>query len=348
MKKLIAVVAVVFCISISWSYAHAISPCNPIDVKPEKKETRLGSISINPDIVAVGGLMTIMVNNGAGNKDVTIATPANTEITDYYPKENYKSAGTWTATSADGLAAGQYSIVVKVNNWTAGKWLSTSYSITSGAGTGDGYDNFFAYYDTIPMTIALDTRNMAPQSTIEVVRKVEVTAAADLQVTLATNKGKIGTTISQEIGQTVTAKADSRGIATFYLFAEEGDSIKLVATCPDTCKTSTISQNFNIGRSDVARTYTDYAWIWYTLGAVIVILLAILLIRKRHTIGQDTNKITDSSTTSQNIAPIVNNQPQMNARDKAEFFKNTNINNQPITPDNNPNSIEKSNDESSK
>lgn len=280
MKKIIFLIMIVSALTISGK-AYAANPCNPTDVKPQKTETRLGTIAVNPDIVQVGGLMTIAVNSAAGNLNVEISPPANMEISDYFPKENYAGNGKWVGTNGAPLAAGQYSIIVKSTRWTADKWATINYAINNTQGLGTGNDYYYSYYDTVEMTMALDQRNMAPQSTSNVVRQVQVAAAPDLQVTLQTNKGDLGTSISQKVGQSVTVKADSRGVATFFLFAQEGNNVKLTATCPDTCKTSTMSQNFTINRSDVARTYTDYAWIWYLAGAILIIIVIILILRSR-------------------------------------------------------------------
>jgi len=176
----------------------AESSCNPIDPKPTKVETRLGTFSISPDIVPVDQIMTIMVKTATTSSNISISIPSNTELIDYSPKtlnDATFTKGSWQKGTQD-LPVGEYSIMVKPTSWTKGKWQATSYSVTNNQGTGQGEDNFFAFYDTIPLVISLDGRNQVAQNTKDVVRKVTVTSTPGVKINLATNKGSVGPTIS--------------------------------------------------------------------------------------------------------------------------------------------------------
>jgi len=265
----------------------AATPCAPDDPKPTKTETRLGTISIDNDVIAVGQLMTILVHNGGDASQVTIDTPAGTELTDSFPKTVDGATvanGKWTAGTSQ-VPAGDYSITVKPTQWTAGAWKPVAYSITNGQGLGSGNDYFFSYYDKPVFTMAVDDRNQVAQPTKAVVRKVTVASPAGIRVNLIADTGFVGTTISAKSGNQATVVADSGSKATFFLFADEGDTVKLTASSPDTCSDSTVTQSFKIGVSDVARTYKgtsllDYWWMLLIL-LVIIVLVVLFFMRKK-------------------------------------------------------------------
>lgn len=254
--------------------------CNPIDPKPTKVETRLGTFSISPDIVPVDQIMTIMVKTATTSSNVSISIPSNTELIDYSPKSLNDATftkGSWQKGTQD-LPAGEYSIMTKPTSWTKGKWQATSYSVTNTQGTGQGEDNFFAFYDTIPLVISLDGRNQVAQNTKDVVRKVVVTSIPGVKINLATNKGSVGPTISEKTGNNTTVTSLADGTATFFLFAKEKDKLELTASSEDSCQISSISQQFTIVKSDIARNYTDNSWIWWVVGGLIFIIIIIVII----------------------------------------------------------------------
>jgi hypothetical protein len=281
--KKITIVAFIMILTI-FCYTHiarAYDPCNPSAIKPQKTQTRLGSMYISPDIVPVGELTTIMVKNEPGNLRLNILIPNDTELIDYFPKENYITNGQW-ASHDNTLPAGEYSITIRINHWTNKQWVTAGYNITNIQGMGHGSDHFFAYYDTASLDIILDERNQVPQTTKDVVRKIEVLSPKDITINLSTDKGEIGTSINEKMGKSAQLISNQEGIAAFYLFAKEGERIKLTASSPDTCQISSKTQTFNIRRSDISRSYQNQDWIYYVIGlAVIAIVSLIVIIKKK-------------------------------------------------------------------
>lgn len=262
--------------------------CAPSVIKPEKQETRLGTIATNPDIIQVGGLVTSTVTINGGIFNVTIATPAEMEVYDFSPKTlpdegASTKAGNWTTATGKQLPPGIYSVTFTVKKWTNYNWQKIYYTASNNQGTGNGNDNFYSYYNAVPIQLSLGTENQAPQSTKQVVRKISVVTSPSVKVNLSVNKGALGKDISASSGTTLQVKADSLGNATAYLFADEGSTIKFTANTPDSCQTSEITQSFTIPRSDIARTYKDYSWIYWLVGIllVIIIIVVIIVIKKR-------------------------------------------------------------------
>jgi len=262
--------------------------CAPSVVKPEKQETRLGTIATNPDILQVGGLITSTVTINGGISDVTISTPAEMEVYDYSPKTlpdegASAKAGNWKPAAGKTLPDGVYSVTYTAKKWTNYAWQKIYYTITNNQGTGNGNDNFYVYYNTVPIQLSLGIENQAPQSTKQVVRKVDIVALPGVKVNLTVNKGGLGKDISSSAGTTLQVKADSLGKASAYLFANEGDTVKFTANSPDSCLSSEITQSFTIPRSDIARTYVDKSWqLWLGIGlGIIIIILVIYWLMKR-------------------------------------------------------------------
>lgn len=262
--------------------------CAPIDPKPTKQETRLGSIAIGTDILAVGESMTVVVKTTEASRQVILTPPINTEVVDYSPKnlEGIQvTSGKWVADTAD-VPIGEYSMILKSTHWTNGEWGQVNYSVTNVQGTGTGYDSYFSYYDTVDFTMAIDDRNQALQTTKQVVRKVTVEAPPSITVQLATNTGTIGTSVAEKRGSEASQTSPTNGKTTFYLTANEGDKVTLTASTPDTCSNSTESQDFTLGISDVARNYDpvtllDFWWV----GLLILLIIAGIIyaiIRKRN------------------------------------------------------------------
>lgn len=291
----------------------ANSACNPTQTKPAKTDTSLATtFSIKPDIVAVGQIMTFQVKDeGTNNTSVKIDIPEGTELVDYSPKTIGNSAVKPTVQSVDWNLSGKkipldtYSITLKSTRWTKNEWKEVGYSASSDLGTGNGGNSYFAYYDKIPLEITVDERNQAPQTTKDVVRKVTVKGVPEVQITLKTDKGFLGPTISENSGTEIIQQANADGEVIAFISAKEGKKVKLTASSPDSCQDSTISKSFNIARSDVSRTYVDNSWIWWLVGGGLLILLTIIILiiylkkRKEKTlkqqeITQDVNKIEES------------------------------------------------------
>lgn len=273
-----------------------LNPCSPPTVKPEKTETRLGTIAVNPDIVQYGGLMTAQVTIGGEIFNVTIGGSDYLDVYDYSPKTlsdegASAKAGNWTSGSGKYLPEGIYSVTYKAKKWTNYQWASLSYSATNIQGTGNGADNFYVYYDKIPIQLSLGTENQAPQSSKQVVRSIDIQALSDAKVNLKVDKGGLGKDISASSGSTLQVKSDSAGKALAFLFANEGDNVTFTASSPDSCQSSQITQSFKIPRSDIARTYTNNFWIWWLVGGILLLLLiiAVILIIKRRK-KQDQNQ----------------------------------------------------------
>lgn len=302
MKKILFVFSFIITL-VGYNFVYAENPCNPSDVKPPYEGTGIGKMSISPDIVTVGGLMTIMVQTARVVSDLNIDIPANSELQDYFPKDAINNATQSTTDKSVNwhgeVPAGDYSITVKVNHWTADKWAKTGYSAVVPAGFGPGTSYYFAYYNTIPLEISLDDRNQASQSTKDVVRKVIVKGVRDLRITLETNSGEVGTSISEKTGNSATIKANPDGVSTFFLFTQEGAKVKLTASSPDTCIPSTKETTFTIKRSDVARTYVDYSWLWWLGGTLILVAIIIIIFIKRK------KKISNQTISSQANMPTI-------------------------------------------
>lgn len=294
--KILAMVIVAFLFIIIPDYTFANqAACNPTDVKPEKMETRLASFAVAPDMIVVGENMIAKITVPSPISSVIISIPAQFEVVDYSPKVvdgGSAQAGNWSGN----LPAGDYTVTLKAKHYTAGKWQLISYSATSGQGTGYGQDYFFTYYDTIPITIALSNRNEVPQTTLDVVRKVIITAVPDVKLTITTDKGILGKDISAKSNQSLTINANKAGEAAVYLFAKEKDKVTLIASSSDSCQDSTISQKFTVKRSDISRNIkTNYSWLWWLLTIVITIALVVLIllwIRKKK--DREQNPLTEN------------------------------------------------------
>lgn len=291
----------------------ANSACNPLKTKPAKSDTSLATtFSIKPDIVAVGQLMTFQVKDeGTNNTSIKIDIPEGTELVDYSPKTIGGTAIKSTSQSVDWNLAGSkipldtYSLTLKPTKWTKSVWKEVSYSASSDLGTGYGSNSYFAYYDKITLEITLDERNQAPQTTKDVIRKVTVKGVPEVQITLKTDKGYVGPTISENSGLEITEQANADGEMTAFLATKEGEKVKLTAFSSDSCQDSTVSQSFSIARSDAARTYVDNSWIWWLAGGGLIILLSIVTLiiyfkkkkaqqTKTAELTEDINKIEQS------------------------------------------------------
>lgn len=259
------------------------SSCNPKDIKPIAEETRLVNFSISPDIVAVGNLTTVSINVKTGLNKLEVSIPDNMEVIDYYPKtlEGIKiEQGKWYKDLRE-IPIGTYSVTLKPTYWTQGKWAPISYSATNFQGTGYAKNYYYVFYDTVGFEITLDDRNQAPQTTRDVVRKVTVKSEPDIQVNLTTNKGDLGPTISQKQGKSMSQKTLGDGSSTVFLFTKEGEKVTLTVSSSDTCQDSSTSRTFKIGRSDIARTYKNYDWLWWFIGLIIIIIVLSITIRAK-------------------------------------------------------------------
>lgn len=304
MKKIIInlfIGLIICCLNFPLIASAELQACNPQDVKPADKTTRLVDVSVSPDIVPVGQLMTVMAKTNTGLRNLYLNMPKDVEIVDYYPKTLANiniEPGKWINAGSD-LPIGQYSVTVKINQWTAGEWKTITFSAMNDQGTGYGTTNYFAYYDTVSVKISLEDRNQAPQTTKDVIRKVTVTTAPQLRVTLSTDKGELGSTISQKQGNSATLTTNANGEAYFFLFTQEKEKVTLTAKVIDSCQDSSASQKFTIARSDVARTYKDSNWFWWIIGLVIllvVIIIIFLIIRRKKK-----SQIIENTATQQQV-----------------------------------------------
>lgn len=271
-KIIIALIILLFCLDFSSVKANQAA-CNPTEVKPQA----LGSTVISPDIIAVGNDAIVrMTSDGASR--ITIGVPKEYfEIVDYSPKiidGGTAKAGEWEGK----LPAGDYDVILKAKKFTAGKWVSINTTAAVWGGTSYGYQNFFIFYDTLSISISLSDRNEVPQTTMDVVRKVTVSAVPNVQVSLQADKGMLGKNIADKTSQNLSLTANDKGEATAYLFAQEKDKVNLTASSTDSCQDLTMSQKFSVLRSNVGRNVAeDNYWLWYVIGLIILSGLIFLI-----------------------------------------------------------------------
>lgn len=327
--KFLAGVATVFLFSFSINSAEANqAACNPIDVKPEA----LGSMAIVPDIVPVGNNVVARMVSDGGASRITISVPQQYfEILDYFPKsltDGTAKAGDWAVESGKGLPVGNYDLTLKAKKFTAGKWMKINTTAEVWGGTSYGYQSFFIFYDTLPITISLGERNEVPQTTMDVVRKITLTSAPNVKLSLQTDKGMLGKTIDAKTAQTLELIADDKGESIAYLFAKEKDKIGFTATSTDSCQDSTITGKFSVKRSDVGRNIkTDYSWLWWLLAGFLIVSTFVVLIILWKRKKSDQNSIKSQIETPENIEPhqesVVSNNPTI---DNSSIKKSENAN----------------------
>jgi|GEM_PF-3256031 len=243
----------------NFSYAQTTQsdPCKPLSVKPEYQGTGIGKFYVKPEIVAVGQNITLTVESPGGNEKgggvgiINLYMPENTDLVDYSPRTLTGvdiKPGQWTASKYN-LPGGTYTLTVKVSHWTNYKWAQAKFAAQIPAGTGPGTNYFYAYYDTIPMEISMDDRDLMSEKEKEVVREITVKTVPEVRITLTTDKGEIGSSSYERSGKNATSEAGSTGEAKFYLYAKSGDKVKLSATSPDSCKKNTQEETFTIPKA---------------------------------------------------------------------------------------------------
>ncbi|MCL5794905.1 MAG: hypothetical protein M1338_00905 [Patescibacteria group bacterium] len=292
----------------------AKSACAPSLVKPVKEETRLATVAISPDTLAFDALMVVKITAKAKLNGAKINLPSEFfDLVDYTPKASGSlmapSPGEWTST--DGLSEGSsYSVTLKAKKWTNYQWKPITYSASNVQGTGYGSDSFYIFYDKIPITISIGQENQIPQSTSRVARKLDFSTYPDASLQIKTNKGELGADIASTSGTSITQTANSDGKASAYIFANEGDKVTISAISSDACQKNSTSNEFVLSRSDVARTFQDYSWIYWLAGGVLLILLIIIffVIKKKKKPSEPTlSNLNQPNTTPENTDAIDKN-----------------------------------------
>lgn len=301
--KIFIITFIIFLFSLSFNVARANqAACNPVDVKLQA----LGETVISPDIIAVGNNALVRMPSDGASRITIGASKEYFDVIDFSPKTiegGTAKAGEWEGK----LPAGNYDLTLKAKKFTAGKWAQIDTTAVVWGGISYGHLSFFIYYDTLPISISLSDRNEVPQTTMDVVRKVTISAVPNVRINLQTDKGILGKTIVDKTSQNLSLTANDKGEATAYLFAEEKDKVNLTASSLDSCQDSTVSQKFNVLRSNVGRNVAENNnWIWWILAIIIIVIIITVLFlwlrrKKKKTFSSQSETLESLNNQDQDI-----------------------------------------------
>ncbi|MBI4032865.1 hypothetical protein HY374_04120 [Candidatus Berkelbacteria bacterium] len=255
--------------------------CEPAEIQPTPNFTRLGSLTISPDVAAVGEAMTFQVTlPSADASAVTISLPPG-EVTDWAPQQlesGTAKPGNWTGT----LPAGDYYATVTLEDSTKGAWQSVRYTVTGGQGLGEGSASYAAYLPDVPITLSAGSPDQRSAGSVAV--PIVIAFPGATTATLATDLGRF-----ERNGQR-TIDLTGQGSATAFLILDSGQKATVTGSSPEACTPTTtaitVTQKGNVKATSGSGSATTMPWLWIGIGLLALITvggLAWWLARRRST-----------------------------------------------------------------